>query len=96
MECALRLGRQFSTVQYAELKPIVDKIAEYEIEKKDIFNLNELLKDSDQEITKMAEKELVEKKNSLKFLEQELLKLLIPKDINDSKNSILEKLTSKK
>ncbi len=84
-ENLIRLNRE-----YAELKPIVDKIAEYEIEKKDIFNLNELLKDSDQEITKMAEKELVEKKNSLKFLEQELLKLLIPKDINDSKNSILE------
>ena len=84
-ENLIRLNRE-----YAELKPIVDKIAEYEIEKKDIFNLNELLKDSDQEITKMAEKELVEKKNSLKFLEQELLKLLITKDINDSKNSILE------
>ena len=63
---------------------------EYEIEKKDIFNLNELLKDSDQEITKMAEKELVEKKNSLKFLEQELLKLLIPKILTTLKNSILE------
>ena len=81
----IRLNRE-----YAELKPIVDKIAEYESEKKDILNLNELLKDSDQEITKMAEKELIEKKSSLKFLEQELLKLLIPKDVNDSKNSILE------
>ena len=39
-ENLIRLNRE-----YAELKPIVDKIAEYEIEK-DIFNLNELLKDS--------------------------------------------------
>ena len=84
-ENLIRLNRE-----YAELKPIVDKIAEYESEKKDILNLNELLKDSDQEITKMAEKELIEKKSSIKFLEQELLKLLIPKDVNDSKNSILE------
>ena len=38
----------------------------------------------------MAEKELIEKNSLIKFLEQELLKLLIPKDINDSKNSILE------
>ncbi len=84
-ENLIRLNRE-----YAELKPIVDKIAEYKNEKKDISNLNELLRDSDQEITKMAEKELIEKKSSIKLLEQELLKLLIPKDINDSKNSILE------
>ena len=33
-ENLIRLNRE-----YAELKPIVDKIAEYEKEKKDIFNL---------------------------------------------------------
>ncbi len=32
----------------------------------------------------------MKKKNQIKYLEQELLKLLIPKDENDSKNSILE------
>ena len=49
--------------EYAELKPIVDKIAEIE---------------------------LFEKKNLIKELESDLLKLLIPKDENDKKNSILE------
>ncbi len=76
--------------EYAELKPIVDKIEEYQKEQKEILNLNELIKDSDQEIIKIAELELYEKKNSIKNLEVELLKLLLPKDINDSKNSILE------
>ncbi len=81
----IRLNRE-----YAELKPIVDKIEEYKKEKKEINNLNELIKDTDQEIIKIAELELIEKKNLIKSLENDLLKLLIPKDENDTKNSILE------
>ncbi len=76
--------------EYADLKPIVDKIEEYKKEQKEILNLNDLVKDNDQEISKIAEIELNEKKNLIKKLENELLRLLIPKDINDTKNSILE------
>ena len=76
--------------EYSELRPIVEKIEEYNGLQKDILNLNELAKDNDLEISKIAELELIEKKNHIKNLEQELLKLLIPKDKNDSKNSILE------
>ncbi len=76
--------------EYSELRPIVEKIQEYNNLQKDILNLNHLVKDNDLEISKIAESELIEKKNQLKDLEQELLKLLIPKDENDSKNSILE------
>ena len=76
--------------EYSELRPIVEKIKEYNNLQKDILNLDELVKDNDQEISKIAETELIEKKNYIKDLEQELLKLLIPKDENDSKNSILE------
>ena len=76
--------------EYSELRPIVEKIQEYNDLQKDILNLNQLVKDNDLEIGKIAESELIEKKNQSKDLEQELLKLLIPKDENDSKNSILE------
>ena len=76
--------------EYSELRPIVEKIQEYNNLQKDILNLNELVKDKDLEISNIAESELIEKKNQIKDLEQELLKLLIPKDENDSKNSILE------
>ena len=75
---------------YSELRPIVEKIQEYNNLQIDILNLDELVKDNDLEISKIAESELIEKKNLIKYLEQELLKLLIPKDENDSKNSILE------
>ena len=76
--------------EYSELRPIVEKINEYNSLQKDILNLNELVKDNDLEISKIAELELIEKKNQAKVLEQELLRLLIPKDENDTKNSILE------
>ena len=76
--------------EYSELRPIVEKIQEYNDLQKDILNLNDLVKDNDLEISKIAELELIEKKNQAKVLEQELLRLLIPKDENDTKNSILE------
>ncbi len=76
--------------EYSELRPIVEKIQEYNDLQKDILNLNDLVKDNDLEISKIAELELIENKNQIKDLEQELLRLLIPKDENDSKNSILE------
>ena len=76
--------------EYAELKPIVEKIAEYRKEQKEILNLNELVKDADDEIKKIAETELIEKKVLLRDLHIEMLRLLIPKDVNDTKNSILE------
>ena len=54
--------------EYSELRPIVEKIEEYNGLQKDILNLNELVKDSDLEISKIAELELVEKKTISKIL----------------------------
>ena len=48
------------------------------------------LNDQDMLIRNEAEKELKEVNLQIKSLENELLKSLIPKDINDEKNSILE------
>ncbi len=76
--------------EYAELKPVVEKINEFSKVNKDLINLNDLINDNDPEISKMAESELIEKKLIIKKLEKELLRLLIPKDVNDKKNSILE------
>mgnify|MGYP001272082028 CR=1 FL=1 len=76
--------------EYAELKPIVDNINDFKKYKNDIINLNTLLNDKDNSIREIAEEELKEKKKNIEVLEQNLLKLLIPKDENDKKNSILE------
>jgi peptide chain release factor 1 len=76
--------------EYAELSPLVDKIDEYQKCKKNIKELLELQNDNDSLIRNEAEKELKSSNLQLKNFEIDLLKLLIPKDMNDEKNSILE------
>ncbi|MDC1053678.1 peptide chain release factor 1 [Alphaproteobacteria bacterium] len=76
--------------EYAELTPIVDTIKKYKNDKDEIVELSKLINDTDPSIKELAETELKEKKKSIIILENELMKLLIPKDKNDKKNSILE------
>ena len=76
--------------EYSELTPIVEVINLYNENKKNLINLKDLLKDEDNSIREMAEEEIKEKNEQLKNIEADLLKSLIPKDINDEKNSILE------
>ena len=76
--------------EYAELTPIVETIKKYKSDKDEISELSKLINDTDPSIKELAETELKEKKKSIIILENELMKLLIPKDENDKKNSILE------
>ena len=76
--------------EYAELTPIVETIKKYKNDKKEIGELLKLVEDNDLSIKEMAETELKEKKKSIEILESDLMRLLIPKDENDKKNSILE------
>ena len=76
--------------EYAELIPIVETIKQYKSDKLEISELSKLINDTDPSIKELAETELKEKKKSIINLENELMKLLIPKDENDKKNSILE------
>jgi len=76
--------------EYAELSPIVETINKYKDEKNEIGELSKLINDTDPSIKELAELELKEKKKSIIVLEKKLMKLLIPKDENDKKNSILE------
>jgi len=78
------------TKEYAELSPLIKKISDYKKCKKDIDDLNELKKDNDIVIRNEADKELKEENSNMQSIEQDLLKLLIPKDAIDEKNSILE------
>jgi peptide chain release factor 1 len=76
--------------EYAELTPIVETIKQYKKDKNEIIELSKLIDDDDNSIKEMAEVELKEKKKSIDTLENDLMRLLIPKDENDKKNSILE------
>ena len=83
-----RLG-SFHQSKLSFLRSFLNEFKDREY-KQDLFNLSELLKDTDSSIREMAEAEIKEKNDQLKLIEEELLKSLIPKDINDEKNSILE------
>ena len=76
--------------EYSELTPIVDVIKLFNKNKEELINLKDLLNDKDNSIREIAEEEIKEKNEYLKNIEIDLLKSLIPKDINDEKNSILE------
>ena len=76
--------------EYSDLTPVVEVINLFNKNKEDLLNLKGLLKDQDSSIREMAEEEIKEKNEQLKNIEAKLLKSLIPKDINDEKNSILE------
>ena len=75
--------------EYADLKPIVNTISNYKNELKEIDDLKKLLDYDDVSIKKIADEELIEKKKNIKLLEDKFMRLLIPKDKNDDKNSIL-------
>ena len=77
--------------EYAELFPIVEKINDYNKLKKEDNDIYELINnETDIEIKKEAEKEMLEIQKKLPIIEKELFRLLIPKDSNDEKNVILE------
>ena len=76
--------------EYAELTPIVEAIKQYKNHKIEISELLKLVEDDDHSIKEMAELELKEKRKLIISLESDLMRLLIPKDENDKKNSILE------
>ena len=76
--------------EYAELTPIVETIKQFKKNKNEISELSKLINDDDNSIKEMAEIELKENKKLMTILENDLMRLLIPKDENDKKNSILE------
>ncbi len=76
--------------EYAELTPIVEAINKYHTIKNEINELIKLIEDKDPSIKELAEIELKDKRKSILQLENQLMRLLIPKDENDKKNSILE------
>ena len=76
--------------EYSDLKPLIDKINHLFKCEKEVKDLDELLISEDEEIKAEAINEkniLLEKKQKI---EEEIKVLLIPKDISDEKNAIVE------
>ena len=74
--------------EHAEIEEIVLKYKEYKACNQAIKDAEELLKDPD--MKELAEEEIQENKDKLPDLENEIRRLLIPKDPDDDKNIICE------
>ena len=78
------------SVEYSQLKPVVDLYLSYQATLEDIEAANEMLKDDDPSMREMGSDELKDAKRKGETLEVELQKQLLPKDPNDDKNIFLE------
>ena len=76
--------------EYAELEPVVKCFVDYQSTIEDITEAKSLLKDGDSDMREMAQEELKDGEARLQPLEDELQRLLLPKDPNDEKNVFLE------
>ncbi len=78
--------------EHKTMSPVIEKYREYKATLKTISDSEELLadKDTDSDLKELAEMELVEAKDSLKVITEELQILLLPKDENDDKSVIIE------
>lgn len=77
--------------EYKELNRIVVKFEEYKKVLNDLKGAKEILnKEKEAELREMAKMEIEELEPQAEVLEEELKKLLIPKDPNDGKDAILE------
>ena len=78
--------------EHVELEPIVEKYREYKKVQKQYDDAKEMVDDSstDKELKDLAEMEMMEAKEKLPQIEEEIKILLIPKDKDDDKNVICE------
>ena len=79
-----------SLKKQAELAPIVEKIDEYLTVQRDLDEIEDILNSDDKDMIELAKDEHQPLKDKSKELEEEIKVLLIPKDINDDKNVVLE------
>ena len=74
----------------AQLEPVVEGYRERQRLERDIAEHRELLQDADAEIREMARGELPAIEAGLDALDQRLKVLLVPRDPNDERNTVLE------
>jgi peptide chain release factor 1 len=76
--------------EYAELKPIVDKARELMSARKELSEAEALVASGDPDMVALARDEVEELKDQLPALEQEVQVLLLPKDVDDKADIVME------
>ncbi|MDY6905039.1 MAG: peptide chain release factor 1 [Thermodesulfobacteriota bacterium] len=85
-----RAAYQQYSQEHAELAGIVDVYGRYKSTSEELETSKELLDDNDPEMKALAREEVETLQAELATLEEQLKKLLTPKDPNDSKNVLIE------
>ena len=76
--------------EHKNLEPLVEKYNEYKKVKEDLSDAEEMLLLESGEMKEFLEAEILEDKEKIEKLEEEIKILLLPKDENDDKNVIIE------
>ncbi|EJM99207.1 peptide chain release factor 1 [Phyllobacterium sp. YR531] len=78
--------------EYSELEPVVFKIRDFLSARSEAADLQAMLDDvsTDRDMRELAEAELPEIEERIEVLEQDIQVLLLPKDVADERNAILE------
>ncbi|MDY0882489.1 peptide chain release factor 1 [Dongia soli] len=78
--------------EYAELTPVVEAVRKLQQKQQEIADLGAMAADTagDAEMRALAEQELIEARENLPALEQQVKLLLLPRDEADERNAILE------
>jgi peptide chain release factor 1 len=76
--------------EYAEMSPVVNEYDEFRQASEELTSLEAMLKDNDSDMREMAQDELPRVQESIARHEQNLQRLLLPRDPNDSRNIYLE------
>ena len=76
--------------EFAEIEPVVKCFQAWRQSLEDIDAATELAKDGDADMREMAEEELASARARSEELDEELQRLMLPKDPNDTKNVFLE------
>ena len=77
--------------EYKDLKTVVDKKNVYENVLANIEEAKDIIKnENDKEMIDLANQELNDAKNKISIIEEDLRKMLIPKDPDDPKNIVME------
>ena len=85
-----RKAYQSYSMEHSELSKIVTVFRSYQQIIDDLSDSEALLNESDPEIKQLAKEEIAVLTSEKSHLENDLKKLLLPKDVNDEKNVILE------
>jgi peptide chain release factor 1 len=81
---------QKTAKEHAELSPLVEAYRAYRETERQLAENRELMDDEDRELAELAAAEVEEGRARLAALEEEIKRLLLPRDPNDDKNVILE------